>query len=336
MEEIGFDTDLYIKYQLKKIKSILGNNNDKLYIEFGGKVIQDRHSARVLPGYREDTKLDILKDICRDNGEAIFIVSARDINRGRIRGDFKITYDLETIRTIEELEKRGLAVKNIVFSLLSESEPISKKITDLADVLSHKGIKSYYFYALKNYNKPGFDTREFENNPFIKTNKKIVCIISPGGGSGKFGVCVNQLYYEMKNNISPKYLKFETFPVHDLPIDHPVNLAYMAASADFFDLVMKDKRHGSATSYNRDLENYETLRSLAKYFKNEGRYLRRLSSATNMGINMISKGIIDDEVVCKEAAAEVARRLIRYRREVEAGKEHPSVAERVKNIMMML
>lgn len=335
-KEVGFDTDRYIKFQLKKIESITKNPGSKLYIEFGGKIIQDKHSARVLPGYREDAKLDILKAICRDEGDTIFVVSAKDICRGRIRGDFKITYDKETLRTIEELGARGLKIKHVVFTLLKEGEPIPQIILDLEEKLRQKQIKAYYFYALNNYNSKKFDIDELHKNPFVEVDKKIVCIVSPGGGSGKFGVCLNQLYYEMKKETSPKYLEFETFPVHDLPIDHPINLAYMAASADFYDIVMKDKRDKKSTSYNRDQENYESLRLLAGHFGQEGRFLRKINSATHMGINMLSKGIINDEIVEREAAAEIARRLVRYKREVKEGKEKPAVVERARKILRML
>jgi uncharacterized protein (UPF0371 family) len=336
MQETGFNTDRYIKFQLRKIESTVKNPGSKLYIEFGGKIIQDKHSARVLPGYREDAKLDILKAICKDEGEAIFVVSARDINRGRIRGDYKITYDDETLRTIDGLKSRGLKIKHVVFSLLNKGEEISEAIINLEKKLNTKGIKTYHFHALDGYNSIDFDINEFLKNPFIETSKRIICIVSPGGGSGKFGICLNQLFYEMKKGISPKYLKFETFPVHDLPLNHPINLAFMAASADFYDIVMRDERHGKATSYNRDLENYESLNLLSNYFKSEARFLRKLTSATNMGINMLSKGIINEEVIQKEAAAEVARRLVRYKFEVEAGKEHPSILDRVRKIMSML
>ena len=163
-----------------------------------------------------------------------------------------------------------------------------------------------------------------------------MAVISPGGGSGKFGVCLNQLYHEMSKGVVPYYLKFETFPVHDLPVKHPLNLAYMAASADFYDIVMKDTRCKKATSYNRDVENYELLHLLAKKFPDQGKYLRKISSATSMGANMISKGIIDDEIVQREAAAEIARRLIRYKFEVARGEERRKVLVRTRDILRML
>lgn len=334
-ELLGFDTDKYLNSQINKIKEMVGRADGKLYIEFGGKLIQDKHSSRVLPGYREDAKLEILKKIC-GNGGVILAVSSKDIDRGRIRGDFKTTYDKETLRTISELKKRGLAVYHVAITLLQRNKLVSEKILSFEKELLQRKIHVYRFYEIDNYPTENISIDDLKVNSFIKINKKIVSIISPGGGSGKFGVCLSQLYHEILNSVTPRYLKFETFPVHDLKINHPLNLAYMAASADFYDVVMKDKRDGKATSYNRDIENYELLHLLASKFPNQGKYLRRITSATNMGINMISKGIIDDEIVQREAAAEIARRYVRYKFEVLEGKEDKKVLLRVKSILKML
>lgn len=335
MSERGFDTGIYIKAQIKEIEGMIHKESAKLYIVFGGKIIQDRHSARVLPGYKEDTKLEILKKICTE-GEVVFVVSARDILRDRIRGDFKTTYFEETLRSLDEFQKRGLTIKHVVISLLEKERIVPKKILLLEKELHKIGIMTYRFFVLSDYSRKGIDIHELETNPFIRIDKKIIAIVSPGGGSGKFEVCLNQLYHEMSNGISPHYVKFETFPVHNLPIKHPLNLAYMAASADFYDVVMRDKRHGKAVSYNRDRVNYELLHLLVKKFPLQGKYLKSISSATNMGANMLTKGIVDDEIIQKEAAAEIARRLIRYRFEVKAGKEDKKVLERVRTILKML
>ena len=335
MPELSFSTKIYLNEQIKKIKSMIQKNHAKLYIEFGGKIIQDKHSARVLPGYAEDTKLEILKKICH-KGEAIFVVSAQDILRDRVRGDFKTTYFKETIRSIREFKKRGLTIKYVAISMLEQNTPVPTKIKLLEKKLKRFGITTYRFFSISNYLKSNIKIDELAINPFIKIENKIIAIISPGGGSGKFGICLNQLYHEMSNGVVPHYLKFETFPIHNLPIEHPLNLAYMAASADFCDIVMRDKRHGRATSYNRDIENYELLNLLAKKFPIQGKNLKSISSATNMGANMITEGIINDEIVQKEAAAEIARRLIRYKFEVAAGKEDKKVLNRVRAILKML
>lgn len=333
-KNLGFDTDKYIKHQSIAVKNILKKTHDKLYIEFGGKLIQDKHCARVLPGYREDAKIELIKKLC-EKEELVFVVSAKDILRGRIRGDFKTTYDDETLRTIKEFNKRGLKIKHVAISLLQKNEPIAEEIQMFEQKLQRRKITTYRFFEIKNYQAKESLLKNLEINPFINIANKLILIISPGG-SGKFGICLNQLYYEMLDKKTPRYLKFETFPVHDLPIEHPLNLAYMSASADFYNIVMKDKRHGKATSYNRDLENYELLNFLAKKFEKYGKYLLELSSAANMGINMLSKGIINDEIVQKEAAAEIARRLIRYKFEVQQGKEDIKTLNRVKKIITML
>lgn len=335
MLELGFDTKIYLEEQVKKVKSLIQKGHTKLYIEFGGKIIQDKHSARVLPGYAEDAKLKILKKIC-GQGEAIFVVSARDILRKRMRGDFKTTYFEETFRNIREFGKRGLVIKYVAISMLEQDAPIPAQIKLLEKNLKPFGITAYRFFSINNYPKSNIKIDELAINPFIKIDKKIVAIISPGGGSGKFGICLNQLYHEMSNGVCPHYLKFETFPIHNLPIKHPLNLAYMAAAADFRDIVMRDKRHGRATSYNRDIENYELLKLLANKFPIQGKNLKNMSSATNMGVNMITKGIIDDEIVQKEAAAEIARRLIRYKFEVTQGKESKKTLVQARKILKML
>lgn len=332
---LGFDTDRYLKYQSAKLKAVLNTSNDKLYIEFGGKLINDKHSTRVLPGYRENTKFELLKRLCR-HGEPIFVVSSRDILEGRIRGDFSISYDQEALRVIDELAKKKMRIRYVSLTLLDPRQPLSIKIKTFEENLRSRGIKTYRFFNIKDYPKSTFKIENLGINPFINIKKKLILIISPGGGSGKFGVCLSQFYHELKSGNYPRYLKFETFPVHDLPISHPVNLAYMAASADFYDVVMKDPRHGKATSYQRDLENYELLHILARKFKKYGKHLIKLTSATHMGVNMVSKGIINDQVVQKEAAAEIARRLIRYKFEVQRGKESVEVLTRVRNILKML
>lgn len=335
-QRTGFNTDRYLQYQARKLKAVVNRTHDRLYIEFGGKLIQDKHSARVLPGYREDTKFELLKRLCQ-KGEVIFVVSGSDILRGRIRGDFGTRYDAETLRTLTELSRRGLHVRHVAITLLDDSHTIPKPIRSFEQRLHARKIQTYRFTKIQQYTRGAELLQALNRNPFVGVRKKLVMIISPGGGSGKFGVCLNQFYHEMIRGRAPRYLKFETFPVHDLPLYHPINLAYMAASADFYDVVMKDKRHrGGATSYNRDLENYELLRFLAKRFPREGRYLRTISSATSMGINMLSRGIVSDLVVQKEAAAEIARRLIRYKFEVLHGKEDKKVLGTVRKILAML
>ncbi len=332
---VGFNNERYLKNQVAAIKKIIGQSREKLYIEFGGKIIHDRHAARVLPGYDENVKVELIKRLC-PNGEVIFFLFVKDILRGRIRGDFKITYDKEVIRVLSELEKCHLKIKHVAITMNDEKSVKDKRIITLRRKIEKMGLSVHLFYCIPGYPSADMDWSALDLNPFVKTNKKIVMILSPGGGSGKFGVCLNQLYGEMKTGVAPHYLKFETFPVHDLPLLHPLNLAFMAASADFYDKVMLDSRHGTATSYNRDIENYELLHVLAKKFKSQGKYLRKLTSATYMGINRVNTGIVDDELVQREAAAEIARRLVRYKFEVERGEEDVKVLERVREVLKLL
>lgn len=338
----SFNTHTYLTAQIAKIAAVVNSSTDRIYIEFGGKVIQDKHSSRVLPGYHENAKLKIIKKICQlgshgeSNTDSVFIVSAADILRGRIRGDFQTTYDQETLRTLTELNKSGVTIRNVAITLMPKGKKIPRIIKKLMNNLDDLQIRTHLFNSVSNYLPQKELFHELSANPFINSDKKIFLVLSPGGGSGKFGVCLNQLYHEMTRNYAPRYLKFETFPVYNLPIDHPINLAYMAASADFYDMVMKDNRRKSTASYNRDLENYELLRYLAKQFPRQGKHLRKITSATSMGINMLTKGILDHQTIQKESAAEIARRLIRYKFEVAAGKEDPRVLDRVRNILAIL
>lgn len=334
-EQVGFDTMRYLDLQAKAIAKVIQRSSQRLYIEFGGKLIHDKHAARVLPGYDENAKVELIKRLCGDS-DLIFVVSARDILRDRVRGDFKITYDEETFRVIAELSKHGLEVRNVAVSLLEHGKPVPERILKFTKQLKRRGIAAYLFYSFDDYLHKGFDLTKLDINPYIPTVNPIVSIISPGGGSGKFGICLNQLYHEMRRGVIPAYFKFETFPIHDLSITHPLNLSFMAASADFYDVVMRDKRHGRATSYNRDIQNYELLHRLAHIFPKEGKSLQKLTSATNMGVNMMSRGIVNDEIIQREAAAEIARRVIRYKFEVAAGKEKPKVLRRAKKVLRML
>ncbi len=331
-----FDSDLYLSLQIKAIKNrIKKNNAEKVYMEFGGKIFDDFHASRVLPGYLSDMKFRIIKKLFK-NSEIIFVVSAKDIIRKRIRGDHKITYDIESLRIMNNMQKQGVVIKNVVITRMPTDGTIPRKIKSFKKILENNSHNVFLLKEGVDYVNPRKDWSLYKTNNFVLTKKKYIIILSPGGGSGKFGVCVNQLFHEMKRGITPFYIKFETFPIHDLSITHPLNLAYMAASADFYDLVMKDPRKKKASSYNRDVENYELLHHLAKYFKKEGHLLNDITSATNMGVNVISKSVLDWEEVEKEASAEIGRRLIRHKYEVRNGREEVKVLERVKKIISLL
>ncbi len=332
----AFNSDLYLRLQTNAIKDRIATNQaHKVYIEFGGKILDDLHASRILPGYFPDMKLRIIKKFF-SNADIIFVISAKDVLRKRIRGDHKITYDLESLRMLSSMRKSGIVISRVVITRMPVDGSIPKEISNLKKKLEKDNCQVIFLKENIEHTNPKKEWSLYKNNDYFKTKKKYVIILSPGGGSGKFGVCINQLYHEMHNETTPFYIKFETFPVHDLPVTHPINLAYMAASADFYDLVMKDPRKKDASSYNRDVENYELIRNLAKYFEKEGSLLKNLSSATNMGVNVISKSINNWEEVEKEAVAEVGRRLIRYKYEVMNGQESEEVLKRIKNIISLL
>ncbi len=332
----AFDSTFYLNLQIKAIKDrIKTNHAKKVYIEFGGKIFDDLHASRVLPGYFPDMKFRIIKKLFKE-ADIIFVVSAKDILRNRIRGDHKITYDMESLRMLNGMQKDGVSIKNVVITRMPTDGSIPKEIENFKKNLEKNNRKVFFLKEAVDHIDPKRDWSLCDENNYVLTKKRYVIILSPGGGSGKFGVCVNQLFHEMRNGITPFYIKFETFPVHNLPVTHPVNLAYMAASADFYDLVMKDPRKKNASSYNRDVENYELLHTLARYFKKYGSLLKNINSATNMGVNVISKSITNWEEVEKEAAAEIGRRLIRHKYEVQNRQEKIEVLERVKKIISLL
>lgn len=331
-----FDSNHYLRQQIKAIKNCIKiNDAKKIYIEFGGKIFDDFHASRVLPGYFPDMKFRIIKKLF-NNSNIIFVVSAKDILRKRIRGDHQITYDLESLRMLDGMKKKGVVIENVMITRMPVGKLIPKEIKNFQRKLKKNNYNTFFLKEDNSHIDPSKNWSLYGANDAITTKKKYVIILSPGGGSGKFGVCINQLYHEMKKGVVPFYIKFETFPVHDLPVTHPVNLAYMAASADFCDLVMKDPRKRKASSYNRDVENYELLHNLARYFKKEGHLLKKITSATNMGINTLSRSVTNWEDVEKEAAAEIGRRLIRHRHEVQNGQEKKVVLTRIRKIISLL
>ena len=332
----AFNSDFYLDLQVRAIKDRIATNHaNRVYIEFGGKIFDDLHASRVLPGYWPDMKFRIIKSLFKDS-DIIFVVSAKDILRKRIRGDHQITYDLESLRMLKGMNDKGVVIKNVVITRMPLDGSVPKEIKIFQKHLEKNNFSTFFLKEDADHINPSKDWSFYQNNIYIKAKKKYVIILSPGGGSGKFGVCINQLFHEMKNGVKPFYIKFETFPVHDLPVTHPLNLAYMAASADFYDLVMTDPRMKKASSYNRDVENYELLHSLSRSFKKEGSLLKGITSATNMGVNVLTKSINDWQEVEKAAAAEIGRRLIRYKYEVQNEQEKEEVLVRTRKIISLL
>ena len=305
--KIGFDNDKYLKIQSEHIKERISHFGDKLYMEFGGKLFDDFHASRVLPGFEPDSKLKMLMHL-RDEMEIIIVVSAVDIEKNKVRSDLGITYDIDVLRLREEFESRGMSVNSVVITHFNgQSSAVAFR-----NRLEKLGIKSYYHYIIEGYptNVDLIASDEgFGKNDFVETTRPLVVVTAPGPGSGKMAVCLSQLYNERKRGVKAGYAKFETFPIWNLPLKHPVNIAYEAATADLDDVNMIDPFHLEAygkiaVNYNRDVEIFPVLDALFTQIYGKSIY----QSPTDMGVNMIGFCISDDDV-CREAANnEIIRR----------------------------
>lgn len=328
----GFDNELYLKVQSKKIKERLKKFDNKLYLEFGGKLFDDYHAMRVLPGFEADSKIRMLlelKDIC----EIVFCINAGDIERNKIRADYGITYDMDVLRLIDQLKSLGLQVNSVVITLYKgqpRAESFKKK-------LETRGMKAYIHTPTKGYPtdvETIVSEEGYGKNPYIETTRPLVVMTAPGPCSGKLATCLSQLYHEYKRGVQAGYAKFETFPVWDLPLKHPVNIAYEAATADLKDVNMIDyfhlEKYGiSSVNYNRDLEVFPVLKDILYKITGEEIY----SSPTDMGVNTIGKCIIDDKVVQEAAKAEIIRRYYQALCDCKTGNGDSETAERIKVLM---
>ena len=305
--KIGFDNDKYLSMQSEHIKERISKFDNKLYLEFGGKLFDDYHASRVLPGFAPDSKLKMLMQLS-EHAEIVIVISAGDIEKNKIRGDLGITYDLDVIRLIDAFKERGFFVGSVVITQYSgqNSANIFKS------KLENLGIKVYIHYPIEGYpsNIPLIVSDEgYGKNEYIETSRPLVIITAPGPGSGKMATCLSQLYHEHKRGIHAGYAKFETFPIWNIPLKHPVNLAYEAATADLNDVNMIDPFHleayGETTvNYNRDVEIFPVLSAIFERIFGKCPY----QSPTDMGVNMVGNCIIDDEV-CREASKqEIIRR----------------------------
>lgn len=305
--KIGFDNDKYLLMQSEHIKERISKFDNKLYLEFGGKLFDDYHASRVLPGFAPDSKLRMLMQLS-EHAEIVIVISAGDIEKNKIRGDLGITYDLDVIRLIDAFKERGFFVGSVVITQYSgqNSANIFKS------KLENLGIKVYIHYPIEGYpsNIPLIVSDEgYGKNEYIETSRPLVIITAPGPGSGKMATCLSQLYHEHKRGIHAGYAKFETFPIWNIPLKHPVNLAYEAATADLNDVNMIDPFHleayGETTvNYNRDVEIFPVLSAIFERIFGKCPY----QSPTDMGVNMVGNCIIDDEV-CREASKqEIIRR----------------------------
>ena len=305
--KIGFDNDKYLKMQSEHIRERINQFGNKLYMEFGGKLFDDYHASRVLPGFAPDSKLRMLMQLS-DQAEIVIVISAGDIEKNKVRGDLGITYATDVLRLIDVFKDRGLYVGSVAITQYSgqrAADAFKQRLNDL-------GIKVYTLYNIEGYpsNIPLIVSDEgYGKNEYIETTRPLVVITAPGPGSGKMAACLSQLYHEHKRGIPAGYAKFETFPIWNIPLKHPVNLAYEAATADLNDVNMIDPFHleayGKTTvNYNRDVEIFPVLNEIFTQIYGESPY----KSPTDMGVNMAGNCIIDDEA-CQEASRqEIIRR----------------------------
>jgi uncharacterized protein (UPF0371 family) len=303
----GFDNNRYLKMQSDHIRERINQFGDKLYLEFGGKLFDDYHASRVLPGFAPDSKLSMLLQLA-DQSEIVIVISAADIEKNKIRSDLGITYDVDVLRLIQSFTDKGLYVGSVVITHYS-----GQASADLfKHKLEHMGVRVYRHYTIDGYpsNVALIVSDEgYGKNDYIETSKPLVIVTAPGPGSGKMATCLSQLYHENKRGIKAGYAKFETFPIWNIPLKHPVNLAYEAATADLNDVNMIDPFHleayGETTvNYNRDIEIFPVLSAIFEGIYGENPY----KSPTDMGVNMAGKCIIDDEACCEASRQEIIRR----------------------------
>lgn len=304
---IGFDNDKYLSIQSEHIKQRIAQFGDKLYLEFGGKLFDDYHASRVLPGFQPDSKLRMLMQLS-DCAEIVIAISAVDIEKNKVRSDLGITYDADVLRLRDEFISRGLMVSSVVITHFNGQQSaiaFSKRLERLH-------IKTYFHYTIEGYptNVALIDSDDgFGRNDYVETTRPLVVVTAPGPGSGKMAVCLSQLYQENRRGIRAGYAKFETFPIWNLPLKHPVNVAYEAATADLNDVNMIDPFHleaygKTAVNYNRDIEIFPVLNAIFEGIYGENPY----KSPTDMGVNMAGNCIIDDNICCDASKQEIIRR----------------------------
>ncbi|MHA1907347.1 MAG: DUF1846 domain-containing protein [Candidatus Thorarchaeota archaeon] len=335
IKEKGFDTAKYLSAQVKRIMERV-NQFDKLYLEFGGKLRYDHHASRVLPGFELDTKVQMLKKLGKDV-EIIHCISAKDIERRKIRRDFGLTYEDQILKDISDLKQLDLDVSAVVISRYS-GEHTSDKFKQR---LENRGIRVFTTPEIPNYLtdlETVVSERGYGRYEHVETQNKIVIITAPGPGSGKMSFAMSQIYQDRKKNLISNFAKFETFPIWDLPVDHPVNIAYEAATADLGDYNRVDPWHNEAygketTNYNRDVENFAIIKKIIEKITPEGDPLSEIKSPTDMGVNMANQGIIDDSIVRQAAIDEIVRRYYQYKRDFVEGYVTHDTLDRMDKIM---
>ncbi len=320
--KVGFDNDMYLRTQSEHIRERIAKFGGKLYLEFGGKLFDDYHASRVLPGFMPDSKIRMLMQFGQD-AEAIIVINAEDIVKKKIRKDFSVGYDLEVLRLVDMFLDRGIGVCGLVithFNGQAEAENFQKRAES-------NGLKVYRHYLIEGYpsNVDLIASDDgYGKNEFIPTTKPLVIVTAPGPGSGKMAVCLSQLYHENKRGVQAGYAKFETFPIWNIPLKHPVNIAYEAATVDLADVNMIDPYHLEAygvttVNYNRDIEIFPVVNAILEGVLGSSPY----KSPTDMGVNMAGNCIIDDEFVRKAANYEIIRRYFSTLRDRREGRATP-------------
>lgn len=329
---VGFDNEKYLKLQSEHIEERINKFGDKLYLEFGGKLFDDYHASRVLPGFEPDSKLRMLMKLS-DRAEIIIVINAADIEKNKIRGDLGITYDEDVQRLMQEFESRGLYVGSVVLTHYAGQT----RAVDFKERLEKKNVKVYLHYTIEGYpsNIPLIVSDEgYGRNEYIKTTRPLVVVTAPGPGSGKMATCLSQLYHDNKRGIKAGYAKYETFPIWNIPLKHPVNLAYEAATADLNDINMIDPFHleayGETTvNYNRDIEIFPVLNAIFEGIYGENPY----KSPTDMGVNMAGNCIVDDEVCRQASYMEIIRRYYTAMNDVIRGKAKENDVYKIELLM---
>jgi uncharacterized protein (UPF0371 family) len=309
--QIGFDNEKYLSEQTAAILERVSRFDDKLYLEFGGKILFDYHAARVLPGFDPNVKMRLLQ-LLKDKIDVILCIHAGDIERKKLRADFGISYDVDALKTIDDFREWGIEIKSVVITRFDNQSPAKA----FKNKLEMRGVKVYLHYPIKGYPSDIdliVSDKGYGANEYIETTKPIVIVTGPGPGSGKLATCLSNLYHEYKRGFKAGYAKFETFPIWDLPIDHKVNVAYEAATVDLRDEVLMDTHHQKAyginvVNYNRDIEAFHLLkRIIEKITGGESMY----QSPTDMGVNRASSGIVNDHNISEASHQEIIRRYFR-------------------------
>jgi uncharacterized protein (UPF0371 family) len=331
--KIGFNNERYLREQTASILERVNRFNNKLYLEFGGKLLYDFHAARVLPGFDPNVKMRLLQ-LLKDKIDVILCIHAGDIERKKVRADFGITYDVDALKTIDDFREWGINITAVVITRYQNQSPAKA----FKNKLEHRGVKIYLHYPTKGYPTDVnliVSDQGYGANEYIKTTHPIVIVTGPGPGSGKLATCLCNLYHEYRNGVKAGYAKFETFPIWDLPINHMVNIAYEAATVDLKDIVMADEHHFKAynietVNYNRDIEAFHLLkRILEKITGGESMY----QSPTDMGVNRASTGIVDDAIITEAAHQEIIRRYFRCAVEYALGLVDKETLDSIISIM---